>query len=140
MRDKPTDEKRVRQPGTVKDWVYRRGDIYMANLNPFKGSEQGGTRPVLILSNDIGNLFSSLIIVAPITSQLKKTKQPTHVLLQNVRGLSTESMVCLEQIDTIDKLRIQKYIGRLKREQMAAVEEAALESLGMPIPECVEAP
>ncbi len=140
MRDKPTDEKRARQPGTVKDWVYRRGDIYMANLNPFKGSEQGGTRPVLILSNDIGNLFSSLIIVAPITSQLKKAKQPTHVLLKNVRGLSTESMVCLEQIDTIDKLRIKKYVGRLKREQMAAVEDAALESLGMPIPECVDAP
>ena len=37
------------------DWIYKRGDIYLANLNPFKGSEQGGTRPVLVLQNNDGN-------------------------------------------------------------------------------------
>ena len=126
--------------GMRKNWVYRRGDIYLANLNPFKGSEQGGTRPVLVLSNDIGNFYSTLITIAPITSQLKKVEQPTHVLLENVKGLSSESMVCLEQIHAIDKLRILKYLGKISKEQMSAVEDAALESLGMPIPECVEAP
>ena len=78
MRYESRNKKLNRQPGTVKNWIYRRGDIYLANLNPFKGSEQGGTRPVLVLSNDIGNFYSSLITIAPITSQLKKTQQPTH--------------------------------------------------------------
>ena len=95
---------------------------------------------MLVLSNDIGNFYSTLITIAPITSQLKKVEQPTHVLLENVRGLSSESLVCLEQIHAIDKLRILKYLGKISKEQMSAVEDAALESLGMPIPECVEAP
>ena len=95
---------------------------------------------MLVLSNDIGNFYSTLITIAPITSQLKKVEQPTHVLLENVRGLNSESMVCLEQIHAIDKLRILKYLGKISKEQMSAVEDAALESLGMPIPECVEAP
>ena len=140
MRYESKDKKPYRQPGTVKNWIYRRGDIYLANLNPFKGSEQGGTRPVLVLSNDIGNFYSTLITIAPITSQLKKVEQPTHVLLENVKGLNSESMVCLEQIHAIDKLRILKYLGKISKEQMSAVEDAALESLGMSIPECVEAP
>ena len=65
-----------------ENWVYRRGDIYMANLNPFKGSEQGGTRPVLVLQNNTGNLFCPTLIVAPLTTQVNKKKdQPTHYLL-----------------------------------------------------------
>ena len=132
MRYESRNKKLNRQPGKVKNWIYHRGDIYLANLNPFKGSEQGGTRPVLVLSNDIGNYYSSLITIAPITSQLKKTQQPTHVMLDNVRGLSTESMVCLEQIHAIDKMRILRYLGKISKDQMSAVEDAALESLGMP--------
>ena len=133
-------DKLYRQPGTVKNWIWRRGDIYLANLNPFKGCEQGGTRPVLVLSNDIGNFFSPLITIAPITSHLKKLDLPTHVLLKDVRGLTTDSVVCLEQIKGIDKLRVMKYLGKISKEQMEEVEEAAMESLGMPIPECIDAP
>ena len=133
-------DKLYRQPGTVKNWIWRRGDIYLANLNPFKGCEQGGTRPVLVLSNDIGNFFSPLITIAPITSHLKKLDLPTHVLLKDVRGLTADSVVCLEQIKGIDKLRVLKYLGKISKEQMEEVEEAAMESLGMPIPECVDAP
>lgn len=72
-----------------ENWVYRRGDIYMANLNPFKGSEQGGTRPVLVLQNNTGNLLCPTLIVAPLTTQINKKKdQPTHYLLSGVRGTS----------------------------------------------------
>ena len=58
------------------DWIYRRGDIYLANLNPFKGSEQGGTRPVLVLQNNDGNYYCPTLIVAPITTKLKKLNMP----------------------------------------------------------------
>ncbi len=129
-----------RNPTQNKDWVYRRGDIYIANLNPFRGSEQGGTRPVLVLQNNDGNFYCPTLIVAPLSSKLKKPKQPTHYLLKKGRGLITDSIVELEQIKTIDKSRIERYIGKITPEQMSGVEEAVQKSLGMYIPECVEAP
>lgn len=79
-------------------------------------------------------------IIAPITSQIKKKNQPTHCYLEEVQGLLYSSMVCLEQIRTIDKSRVIRYIGRLTRKQMREVDEACLESLGMTVPETVEAP
>ena len=134
------EKMRQRDPVGSDDWVYRRGDIYIANLNPFKGSEQGGTRPVLVLQNNDGNYYCPTLIVAPLSSKLKKPNLPTHYLLKKGRGLMTDSIVELEQIKTIDKCRIKRYIGRITRTQMAGVEEAIQKSLGMEIPECVEAP
>ena len=63
-----------------ENWVYRRGDIYMANLNPFRGSEQGGTRPVLVLQNNTGNLFCPTLIVAPLTTQVNKKRISRHII------------------------------------------------------------
>ena len=122
------------------DWVFRRGDIYLANLNPHKGSEQGGTRPVLVLQNNAGNFFSPTIIVAPITTRLRKPDLPTHRLLRKEGGLCRESMVELEQIRTIDKRRVTAYIGRVSRRTMDEIEDAVLMSLGIVIPEEMEAP
>jgi mRNA interferase MazF len=140
MLDKKMEREGRRDPCQTKDWIYRRGDIYLANLNPFKGSEQGGTRPVLVLQNNDGNYYCPTLIVAPITTKLKKLNMPTHCYFEKVRGLAEPSMVSLEQIKTIDKCRIEKYLGRMTREQMTKVEDAIRESLGMEIPECVEAP
>ena len=122
------------------DWSYRRGDIYLADLNPFYGFEQGGVRPVLILQNNVGNYFCPTLIVAPLTSQIKKPNQPTHFLLENVRGLEKPAMVIAEQIRTIDKRRIRKYLGRLDRQTMEALAECLEVSLGLYIPEEMEAP
>ena len=132
--------KEKRDPTHTKDWVYRRGDIYLANLNPYKGSEQGGTRPVLVLQNNDGNIFCPTLIIAPITTKLKKKELPTHCCFGKIKGLNEPSMVSLEQIKTIDKSRIRGFLGRLTREQMSRVEEACMTSLGIEVPECVEAP
>ena len=121
-------------------WVYRRGDIYLANLNPFKGSEQGGTRPVLVLQNNAGNFHAPTLIIAPITTQLHKLHLPTHQLIHCEGGLYQESMVELEQIRTIDKLRVKYYIGRLSRETMRKIDEVIAVSLGFEVIEDVEAP
>ena len=124
-----------------ENWNYRRGDIYLADLNPYVGSEQGGTRPVLLLQNDAGNYFCPTLIIAPITSRVwKKTEQPTHCRIENVKCLSDTSMVLLEQIKTIDRRRVKKYMGRLDKEQMRRVDDCIEISLGLQIPECVEAP
>ena len=120
---------------------YHRGDIYLADLNPFVGSEQGGTRPVLILQNDAGNFFCPTLIIAPITSRIwKKNEQPTHCRIENVKCLSDTSIVLLEQIKTIDKRRVKKYLGKLDEEQMKKVDDCIEISLGLHIPECAEAP
>ena len=113
------------------DWRFRRGDIYLANLNPFTGSEQGGTRPVLVLQNNEGNFYCPTLIVAPMT---------THYLIRNSRALSSPSMVEFEQIKTIDKCRIKSYLGKLTKEQLLEIDDYLKVSLGMYIPETVEAP
>ena len=107
-----------------ENWTYRRGDIYLANLNPYIGSEQGGTRPVLLLQNNTGNFYCPTLIVAPLTA----------------RSMDGASVVLLEQIKTIDKRRVVRYIGRVSREQMDGVNEALQISLGLYIPEEMEAP
>ncbi|MBQ3257221.1 MAG: type II toxin-antitoxin system PemK/MazF family toxin [Oscillospiraceae bacterium] len=122
-------------------WTYRRGDIYLANLDPYIGSEQGGTRPVLVLQNNAGNYYCPTLIVAPLTSRFyKKTDLPTHCILENVECLAESSIVLLEQIKTIDKQRIKKYMGKISRKQMNAVDDAIEISLGLRIPEDTEAP
>ena len=68
-----------------ENWNYRRGDIYLADLNPYVGSEQGGTRPVLLLQNDAGNYFCPTLIIAPITSRVwKKSEQPMSASMRSV--------------------------------------------------------
>ena len=127
--------------GLRPDWIYKRGDVYWADLNPFFGSEQGGTRPVLVLQNDAGNFFSPTLIVAPMSSQVdKRTDLPTHIVLEQVRGLDGPSLIMLEQLKTIDKRRVRSYAGKLTKEQMAEVEAALTGALGIYITEAVEAP
>lgn len=124
-----------------EDWVFKRGDLYYANLNPYFGSEQGGTRPVLVLQNNMGNFFCPTLIVAPLTSKwIKKKELPVHYTLESVQELGQKSVVLLEQIKTIDKRRILFYIGKVSREEMRAVDEALQVSLDIHIPEEMEAP
>ena len=108
--------------------------------SPFTGSEQGGTRPVLVLQNNDGNFYCPTLIVAPMTTQIKKLNQPTHYLIKNNRALAAPSMVEFEQIKTIDKSRIKGYLGKLTKEQLSEIDDYLKISLGMYIPETVEAP
>ena len=76
---------------------FHRGDIYSADLSPGIGSEQSGSRPVLILQNNVGNCFSPTIIIAAITSVSKKSRKfPTHYHLNDRCGLVKPSVVMLE--------------------------------------------
>lgn len=110
----------------------RRGDIYYADLNPVIGSEQGGTRPVLIISNDIGNKHSPTVIIAAITSRVHtKAKLPTHTAIKDFEGLNKDSIILLEQIRTIDKKRLREYIGMLDSQQILTADKALLISLGL---------
>jgi len=110
----------------------KRGELYYANLSPVMGSEQGGLRPVLVVQNDIGNKYSPTIIIAAITSSLTKAKLPTHIPISSATytGLTKDSVILLEQLRTIDKMRLQHKIGKLDPITMAQVDKAMLLSLG----------
>ena len=110
---------------------FHRGEVYYADLNPVIGHEQGGVRPVLVIQNDTGNYHSPTIIVIAVTRRtFKKPKQPTHVVLDDAQGLAP-SLFMSEVIRTIDKRRVQSYVGRLTREQMKRVNAALLVSVGL---------
>ena len=115
-----------------KNWEYRRGDIYLADLSPFCGSEQGGVRPVVVIQNNTGNRHAPTLVVATVPARTrKKTKQPTHFLIRDNPALSRPSMVLLEQIRTIDKQRIERYLGRVTRQEMFGINRALLVSLDL---------
>ncbi len=110
----------------------KRGEIFYAELNPVIGSEQGGTRPVLVVQNDIGNQYSPTTIIAAITSQITKAKLPTHVEVKARRsGLERDSVILTEQIRTIDKSRLKEKVAVLDEEVMLRVDEAIEISLGL---------
>lgn len=111
--------------------MMKRGEIYRASLDPVIGSEQGGVRPVLIVQNDVGNRHSPTVIVAAITTREKKLHLPTHVFLPAEKsGLARDSVVLLEQVRTLEKSRLTKYLGHLSDGAMSRIDAALLRSLG----------
>ena len=110
----------------------KRGDVFFADLSPVVGSEQGGTRPVLIIQNDIGNRFSPTVIIAAITAQIQKAKLPTHVEINAEKyGFERDSVILLEQVRTIDKSRLTDRITHLDSALMEKVDGALMISLGL---------
>ena len=111
---------------------FKRGDIYYSNLNPVIGSEQGGTRPVLIISNDVGNKHSPTVNVAHITSRIhNKSKMTTHTINNDFEGLDKNSIILLEQVRTIDKQRLKQYLGMIPDDIVARVDKALAISVAL---------
>lgn len=116
----------------TKNFGFRRGEIYFADLDPHYGSEQGGKRPVIVIQNNAGNKFAPTVIVAAVTSKVsKKPNQPTHVLIEQNPAFSRPSVVLLEQIFTIDKERIQRLLGQTTPDEMYQINEALMNSLDL---------
>ena len=112
--------------------IYQRGDIYYADLGKGIGSEQAGYRPVVIIQNNTGNRFSPTVIVASITSRTAtKAKLPTHVFIDKTSGLEQPSIVLLEQLRTIDKRRLETYIGHLEEQHIRRLNRALAVSVGL---------
>ena len=112
--------------------MVKRGDIYFADLSPVVGSEQGGVRPVLVIQNNLGNHFSPTIIVAAITAKMAKPKLPTHIgINSDETGIERDSVILLEQIRTIDKIRLKEKVCHLGMEVMNSVDQALGVSVGI---------
>ena len=110
----------------------RRGEIILVDLNPVKGKEQGKIRPVLVVQNNVGNKFSPLTIVVPITSKEFSKDFPTNVFLKKSdSGLDKDSTVLCNQIRCIDKERIVNKLTSLSGNLMKQVDFALKKSLGL---------
>ena len=129
LRNIERNERKERRYRMKENWIYRRGDVYLANLDPYIGSEQGGTRPVVVLQNDVGNRYAPTLIVATVTSRTEKKRyQPTHVLIAHNTAFEKPSVV---QIFTIDKSRIQRFLGRITQNEMQEIEKGVVSSLAL---------
>ncbi|MCD8352917.1 MAG: type II toxin-antitoxin system PemK/MazF family toxin [Clostridiales bacterium] len=105
-----------------ENWVYRRGDVYLADCGEWRGSIQGGIRPVVVMQNNTGNRHSPTLCVVKLTSKVKKKpNQPTHYTLKNVRGIPYPSQVLAEQPDTINKSDIIRYMAHLSDRHMVEI-------------------
>ena len=93
-------KKEKEYPPMPANWMYKRGDVYMMDLNPYSGSEQGGVRPAIVVQNDDGNFYSNVLLVVPLTTQIKKRNMPTHFVLHN-RFLSAPSMATSVSVSAI---------------------------------------
>lgn len=103
----------------------KRGDIFLANLEPIRGSEQGGIRPVLIIQNDISNKYSPVTIISAITSKILDKEFPTDIFISKQDSkLDKDSTILLNQIRTIDKSRLLKKISSLNNFTMNKVDMA----------------
>jgi mRNA interferase MazF len=110
---------------------FRRGDIWTVDLEPVVGSEQGKARPALIIQNDIGNLYSPVLIVAAITSGESARYDVQVEVKAPEGGLHHNSLVLLNQIRTIDKRRVGRYWGHLSVQTMQRVDQAIKISLSL---------
>jgi len=113
--------------------MIKRGDVYYADLDPVKGHETGKTRPVVVIQNDIGNMYSPTTIVAIITEYSeKKASYPICVTIKKGKGLKKDSIVNLSQIRTIDKKRLKDpKITKLSDKVIKKVDKAIMSSLGL---------
>ena len=112
--------------------VVKRGDIFYADLDPIIGSEQGGIRPVLVVQNNVGNKYSPTIVVLPL-SAAKKHDLPTHIRICGSKMLPKDSIVLAEQIRTIDRDRLLRYVGSVGLEVMEKVDKAVKISIGVKV-------
>jgi mRNA interferase MazF len=106
-----------------------RGEIYWADLNPIRGKEQSGRRPVLILSHDVFNERSGTVIAVALTSQPQRAGFPLTLELQS-KGLPKKSWVKISQIRTLAVERIGQRVGKVRLEELAEVVDGLNEIIG----------
>ncbi len=103
----------------------RRGDIFIANLDPVVGREIAKSRPVVIISNEMNNKYAGTVTVLPITSKKTEKIYPFETFLAKGCGkLPKDSKVKADQIRTLDKRRLVKLLGRLQQNEVCLIDQA----------------
>ena len=117
----------------IGNYDIKKGDVYYANLDPVIGSEQDGKRPVVVIQNNTANKHSPTLIVAPITTVIKKVYLPTHILISKKDFFRKESIILIEQVRVIDKVRIVSYLGKLENIEIKKIDKALINAFDINI-------
>lgn len=105
----------------------KRGDIYYANLYPIIGCEQDGIRPVVVIQNEMANVYSPVVLIAPLTSRVSsKPKLGTHVYIKKNGKISHDSIIQMEQIRVLDKSRLGSYLCTLSADVLQEIDKALI--------------
>jgi mRNA interferase MazF len=111
-----------------------RGEIWLAKLDPTQGSEQAGTRPIIIFQDNALSKFTTTIITIPLTTNLRRSTLPTcFIISKDQGGLNQDSVALCHQIRVLDKTRLIKKLGKLESEVIANLENIVLFTLGYKI-------
>lgn len=109
----------------------KRGEVWLVDLNPSKGSEQGGKRPVIVFQNDVVSQFSTTLIVVPLTTNLRRASLPTCLLIPcGEGGLDRDSVALCHQLRVIDITRLLSKLGELTPDTLSNLEGTVLLTLG----------
>ncbi len=109
-----------------------RGEVWLATLDPVWGSEQAGTRPVMVLQTDTLNEFVRTVVVLPFTTNLRWARFPFCVFVSaGEGGLVSDSVVLCHQVRVSDKSRLLRQLGRLSETTLAKVDRVVPVSLGV---------
>lgn len=101
----------------------KRGEIWLAELNPTRGSEQAGTRPVLIFQNNIISKYTTTILAIPLTTNLRRASLPSCVQIsKGDGGPASDSVVLCHQLRVLDKTRLLRRLGTVKAQTLSAIE------------------
>jgi len=112
--------------------TFRRSEVWLADLNPTRGSEQAGTRPVLIFQNDLINKFTTTVLTIPFTTNLRRASLPSSVKVSKGEGgLTSDSVALCHQLRVLDKTRLQRKLGELSEETMTAIESRVVFTMGI---------
>src|SRR5215213_9827471 len=110
-----------------------RGEIWLADLNPTRGSEQAGTRPVLIFQNDVINKYTTTILAIPLTTNLRRAALPSCVQISKGEGgLASDSVALCHQLRVLDKTRLMRRLGTVSAQTISAIEGCVRFTTGMP--------
>jgi len=112
--------------------TFKRGDVWLANLNPTQGSEQSGTRPVIIFQNDVINKFTTTLLTIPLTTNLRRAALPSCVkIAKGEGGLRSDSVALCHQLRVLDKTRLQRKLGTISLKTIAEIESCVLFTTGI---------
>lgn len=110
----------------------KRGDVWLASLDPTRGSEQAGTRPVLVFQNDLITRYTTTVLAIPLTTNLRRASLPSCVLIEKGEaGLARDSVALCHQLRVLDKTRLQRKLGAISQQTMSTVETCIVFTAGL---------
>ena len=111
--------------------ITKRGEVWWADSNPTRGSEQSGMRPVIIFQNDFINRFTTTVIAIPLTTNLRRASLPSCLFIaQGEGGLTEDSVALCHQVRVLDKSRLQRRSGELRLQVLNTLETKMLFTMG----------